>query len=59
VDAARRLLRRGPGSRSHEFSKKLVLFALFYLAVEVKSRDLDRERVLSARRSSGAWPWPG
>jgi len=34
--------------RSHEDAKKLVLFALFYLGVEVLSRSAPRERVLSA-----------
>ncbi len=33
---------------SHEDSKKLLLYALFYLGVEVLSRGADRERVLSA-----------
>lgn len=34
--------------RSHEDAKKLVLFALFYLGVEVLVRTEDRERVLGA-----------
>jgi O-antigen ligase len=33
---------------SHDSAKKLVLFALLYLGVEVASRERDRERVLSA-----------
>ena len=32
--------------RSHEDSKKLLLYAFFYLGVEVLARDGDRERVL-------------
>ena len=32
--------------RSHEDSKKLLLYALFYLGVEVLAREGDRERVL-------------
>jgi O-antigen ligase len=35
-------------ARSHEDSKKLLLYALFYLAVEVLVREDDRERVLPA-----------
>jgi len=34
--------------RSHEDAKKLLLYALFYLALEVLSREDDREPVLSA-----------
>jgi len=34
--------------RSHEDSKKLLLYAFFYLAVEVLAREEDREPVLSA-----------
>jgi len=41
-----------PG-RSHEYSKKLLLYVLFYLAVEVFSRDEDRERVLGAALLGG------
>ncbi len=41
-----------PG-RSHEYSKKLLLYALFYLAVEVLARDEDRERVLGAALLGG------
>jgi len=33
---------------SHEHAKKLLLFALFYLATETLSREADRERVLTA-----------
>ena len=33
---------------AHEDSKKLLLYALFYLGVEVLTREEDRERVLSA-----------
>jgi O-antigen ligase len=39
--------------RSHEYSKKLLLYALFYLAVEVLSRETDRERVLAAALLGG------
>jgi O-antigen ligase len=35
-------------ARAHEDSKKLLLYALFYLAVEVLTRAGDRERVLHA-----------
>ena len=35
-------------ARSHEDSKKLLLYALFYLGVEVLARQDDRERVLPA-----------
>jgi O-antigen ligase len=35
-------------ARSHEDSKKLLLYALFYLGVEVLAREDDRERVLPA-----------
>jgi len=35
-------------ARSHEDSKKLLLYALFYLGVEVLAREEDRERVLPA-----------
>ncbi len=35
-------------AHSHEDAKKLLLFSLFYLAVEVMSRDAGRERVLTA-----------
>ena len=35
-------------ARSHEDSKKLLLYALFYLGVEVLAREDDRERVLNA-----------
>jgi O-antigen ligase len=35
-------------ARAHEDSKKVVLYALFYLAVEVLIREGDRERVLHA-----------
>ena len=38
---------------SHEYSKKLLLYALFYLAVEVLSREEDRERVLAAALLGG------
>jgi len=34
--------------RSHEDAKKLLLYALFYLALEVLSREDDREPILSA-----------
>jgi len=34
--------------RAHEDSRKLVLYALFYLGVEVLARDGDRERILHA-----------
>ncbi|HEX9186666.1 MAG TPA: O-antigen ligase family protein [Vicinamibacteria bacterium] len=40
-------------ARSHEYSKKLLLYALFYLAVEVLSREADRERVLAAALLGG------
>ncbi len=40
-------------ARSHEDAKKLVLFALFYVAVEVLARERDRERVLSAALLGG------
>src|SRR5262249_8082757 len=33
---------------SHDSAKKLVLFAIFYLAVDVAARERDRERVLTA-----------
>ena len=39
--------------RSHEQAKKLILFALFYLAAEVLARAADRERVLSAALLGG------
>jgi O-antigen ligase len=39
--------------RSHEDSKKLVLFALFYVAVEVLAREEDFEPVLSAALLGG------
>ncbi len=35
-------------ARSHEDAKKLLLFSLFYLAVEVMARDAGHERTLSA-----------
>jgi O-antigen ligase len=35
-------------ARSHEDAKKLVLFALFYVALEVMARDAGHERALSA-----------
>jgi O-antigen ligase len=38
----------GEPAVSHEDAKKLLLYALFYLGVEVLSRGKDRERVLSA-----------
>ena len=38
---------------SHEDAKKLVLFALFYVAVEVLARGVDRERALSAALLGG------
>ena len=38
---------------SHEYSKKLLLYALFYLAVEVLSREEDREQVLAAALLGG------
>jgi O-antigen ligase len=40
-------------ARSHEDSKKLLLYALFYLAVEVLAREDDREAVLSATLLGG------
>jgi O-antigen ligase len=40
-------------ARSHEDAKKLVLFALFYVAVEVLARERDRERILSAALLGG------
>lgn len=40
-------------ARSHEDSKKLLLFALFYLGVEVLAREDDRERVLAAALLGG------
>jgi O-antigen ligase len=40
-------------ARSHENAKKLVLFALFYVAVEVLAREGDRDRVLSAALVGG------
>jgi O-antigen ligase len=40
-------------ARSHEDAKKLVLFFLFYLGVEVLAREGDRERVLSAALLGG------
>ena len=39
--------------RSHEDSKKLLLYVLFYLAVEVLAREHDRERVLGAALLGG------
>src|SRR5262249_2028907 len=33
---------------SHDSAKKLILFAIFYLAVDVAARERDRERVLTA-----------
>ena len=39
--------------RSHEDSKKLLLYALFYLAVEVLAREKDHEPVLSAALLGG------
>jgi O-antigen ligase len=38
---------------SHESAKKLVLFALFYLAVDVLRRRSDRERILDAALLGG------
>jgi O-antigen ligase len=38
---------------SHESAKKLVLFALFYLAVDVLRRRIDRERILDAALLGG------
>ena len=38
---------------SHEDAKKLVLFALFYLAVETLSGEADRERVLTGALMGG------
>jgi len=35
-------------TRSHEDAKKLVLFTLFYVALEVMARDAGHQRVLSA-----------
>ena len=46
-------------ARSHEDAKKLLLYALFYLGVEVLARDGDRERVAARRCSSAASPSPG
>jgi O-antigen ligase len=43
----------GDPARSHEDAKKLVLFALFYVAVEVLAREGDRDRVLSAALVGG------
>ena len=40
-------------ARSHESAKKLVLFALFYVAAEVLSREGDRDRVLGAALFGG------
>jgi O-antigen ligase len=40
-------------ARSHENSKKLLLYALFYLGVEVLARRDDRERVLAAALLGG------
>jgi O-antigen ligase len=40
-------------ARSHEDSKKLVLYVLFYLAVEVLAREDDRKRVLGAALLGG------
>jgi O-antigen ligase len=40
-------------ARSHEDSKKLLLYALFYLSVEVLAREGDRERVLSGALLGG------
>ena len=39
--------------RSHQDAKKLLLFALFYLGVEVMARGENRERVLSAALLGG------
>ncbi|HSD27656.1 MAG TPA: O-antigen ligase family protein [Vicinamibacteria bacterium] len=40
-------------ARSHEDAKKLLLYALFYLAVEVLAREEDREPVLQAALLGG------
>jgi len=41
-----------PGA-AHEDAKELLLFALFYLAVDTLARDVDRERVLAALLMGG------